>query len=83
MKTINNINRVLGGLLLCYGLIVTSCVEGPLENEGNNSVNRPVTVTLGAITATSVHFDMTFDASAISRIRSKSMCLGIYLSESK
>ena len=67
MKTINNINRVLYGLLLCYGLIVTSCVEGPLENEGNNSVNRPVTVTLGEITATSVHFDMTFDASAISQ----------------
>ena len=34
-KSINNFSRVLGAFLLCAGLVVAGCTEGPLGDDQN------------------------------------------------
>lgn len=67
MKTIiNYFSRMLCALLLCAGMVMSSCEEGPLENDekteqGGNENNGPATLTLGKVTATTATFTGHFD----------------------
>ena len=60
---------MLCALLLCAGMVMTSCEEGPLENDekteqGGNENNGPATLTLGKVTATTATFTGHFDVPA-------------------
>ena len=56
-----NFSRVLGAFLLCAGLVLVGCTDGPLgENEkndqGGNEDKGPATLTLGKVTAATATF---------------------------
>ena len=60
-KSIYNFSRVLGAFLLCAGLVLVGCTDGPLgENEktdqGGNEDKGPATLTLGKVTAATATF---------------------------
>ena len=60
-KSMYNFSRVLGAFLLCAGLVLVGCTDGPLgENEkndqGGNEDKGPATLTLGKVTAATATF---------------------------
>ena len=60
-KSIYNFSRVLGAFLLCAGLVLVGCTDGPLgENEkndqGGNEDKGPATLTLDKTTAATATF---------------------------
>ena len=70
-KLINNFSRVLCALMFCTGFMFVGCVDGPLgseenaeqggDNGGSEDYAALVSVSLGDVTATTVHFDITLD----------------------
>ena len=69
----NYFGRVLCALLLCAGMLMTSCEEtNPVDdnkteqggNENNGNGNEPATITLGKVTATTATFTGHFDVPA-------------------
>lgn len=68
-KSINYFSRVLGAFLLCVGLVLAGCTDGPLgENEkteqGGNEDKGPATLVLGKVTATTATFTGHLDVPA-------------------
>ena len=75
-KTINNFSRVLCALLLCAGMVMTSCEEtNPVDDnktEQGGNEKGPATLTLGQVTAAT---DLSSSTSANCYIISES---GLY-----
>ena len=52
----NNFSRVLCALLLCAGLVVAGCTEGPLGDDQNTEQKGPATIAIETVTYNSATF---------------------------